>query len=54
MVTTNNISIEMNIDEVVHVDKVEKDTLPDLAKTIEKQMDKYMKNINQALYGKVR
>ena len=45
-VTTNNMEVSMQIAEVVHIDTVSNDTIPDLTKAIEKQMDKYMRNIN--------
>lgn len=43
---TNNMEVNMSIAEVVHIDTVSNETIPDLTKAIEKQMDKYMKNIN--------
>lgn len=43
------ISINMDIAEVVHIDRVEKDTLPDLTKAIEKQMNSYMSKVNNSL-----
>ena len=43
------ISINMNIAEVVHIDEVTNDTLPDLTKAVKKQMDSYMKDINNSL-----
>lgn len=36
----------MQIAEVVHIDEVTNETIPDLTKAVEKQMDKYMKNLN--------
>ena len=39
----------MNIAEVVHVDEVTNDTLPDLVKVVEKQMDSYMARMNNSL-----
>ena len=48
-ITNNEISINMDIAEVVHIDKVTNDTLPDLAKVVEKQMDSYMVKINNSL-----
>ena len=36
----------MEIAEVVHVDRVDNNNLPDLTKAVEKQLDKYMKNLN--------
>ncbi|MBQ8570283.1 MAG: hypothetical protein IJ444_02095 [Kiritimatiellae bacterium] len=45
-ITNNNMEINMDIAEVVHIDSVSNDTIPDLTKAIEKQLDKYMKNLN--------
>lgn len=45
-ITNNNIEITMEFGEVVHIDTVTNDTIPNLTKAIEKQMDKYMKNLN--------
>jgi hypothetical protein len=48
-ITNNEINISMDIAEVVHIDTVTNDTLPDLTKTVEKQLDKYMKNLNNQI-----
>ena len=45
-VHNTEVNINMDIAEVVHIDKIDNDTLPDLTKAVEKQLDKYMKNIN--------
>lgn len=45
-VTNNNIELTMDIAEVVHIDTVTNDTIPNLTKAIDKQLDKYMKNLN--------
>lgn len=45
-VTNNSVEINMEIAEVVHIDTVTNETVPNLAKTVEKQIDKYMKNVN--------
>ena len=39
-------NITMDIAEVVHIDKVDKENMPDLTKAVEKQLDKYMKDLN--------
>lgn len=52
--TNNNIELNMNIDSVVRVDTVTQDTIPDLTKTINKELDKYMKNLNAAIRKYVR
>jgi hypothetical protein len=48
-ITNNEINISMDIAEVVHIDKVTNDTIPDLTKAIEKQMDSYMAKLNNSL-----
>ena len=45
-ITNNNVEIKMEIAEVVHVDRVDSNNLPDLTKAVEKQLDKYMKQLN--------
>ena len=50
----NEINISMNIAEVVHVDNVTNDTLPELTKVVRKEMDSYMTRINNAIKAKVR
>ena len=45
-VVNNNIELTMDIGEVVHIDTVTNDTIPNLTKAIDKQLDKYMKNLN--------
>lgn len=45
-ITNNNIEINFEFGELVHIDTVTNDTMPNLTKAIEKQMDKYMKGIN--------
>ena len=53
-VVNNEISINMDIAEVVHIDTVTNDTIPDLTKAIQKQMDNYMVKLNNAIKSKVR
>ena len=48
-VVNNEVSINLNIAEVVHVDTVTNDTMTDLTKAIEKQMDSYMTKVNNSL-----
>lgn len=45
-VTNNNIELKLEVGEVVHIDTVTNETVPNLAKTIEKQMDKYVQKMN--------
>jgi hypothetical protein len=48
-VINNEINIDASIAEVIHIDTVTNDTLPNLEKVIDKQMDKYMKNLNNQI-----
>lgn len=48
-VTNNNIELTMEIAEVVHIEHVDNDTIPNLTKAIDKQLDKYMKNLNDQI-----
>ena len=43
------VNIAMEIAEVVHIDKVDNEAMPDLTKAVEKQLDKYMKNLNNQI-----
>lgn len=53
-ITNNNIELNMEFGEVVHIDTVTNDTIPDLTKAVEKQMDKYMKGLNNQIRKYVR
>ena len=48
-IVNNQIDIDMNFGEVIHIDTVTNDTIPDLTKAVEKQLDKYMKNLNNQI-----
>ena len=48
------INITMEIGEVVHIDKVTQDTIPDLTKAVRKEMDSYMLKVNNAIKAKAR
>ena len=50
----NEINITMDIAEVVHIDEVTQDTIPDLTKAVRKEMDSYMLKLNNAIKSKVR
>ena len=53
-VVNNTMEVNLNIAEVVHVDHVDNDTIPDLTKAIRKEMDSYMLKVNNAIKAKVR
>jgi hypothetical protein len=44
----NNITIDMDIAEVVHIDSADRDSIPDITHAVQMQMDRYMKNINNS------
>ncbi len=48
------VNITMEIAEVVHIDEVTQDTIPDLTKAVRKEMDSYMLKVNNAIRSKVR
>lgn len=52
MTTNNNISIDMHIAEVVHIDHADNNSLPDITKAVKTQMDNYMRDINNKLRRK--
>lgn len=53
-VVNNAVEINMNIAEVVHIDSVSNETIPDLTKAVRKEMDSYMVKLNNAIKAKVR
>ena len=53
-VTNNNIELNMQVGEVVHIDHADNGSIPNITKAVQDQMDNYMKNINKKLYNRVR
>jgi hypothetical protein len=53
-VVHNEVNINMDIAEVVHIEHVDHDTLPDLTKVVRKEMDSYLTRVNSAIRSKVR
>lgn len=53
-IINNNIELNMEISEVVHIDKADNSSIPNITKAVQDQMDNYMKNINKKLYNRVR
>ena len=53
-VVNTTMEVNMNIAEVVHIDSVNNDTIPDLTKAVRKEMDSYMLKVNNAIKAKVR
>lgn len=53
-VVNNTMEITMSIAEVVHIDTVTNDTIPDLTKAVKREMDSYMVKLNNAIKAKVR
>ena len=50
--TNNNISIDMHIAEVVHIDHADNSSISDVTKAVKTQMDNYMRDINNKLRRK--
>lgn len=48
----NNISIDMSIAEVVHIDHADSNSINDITKAVKTQMDNYMRDINNKLRRK--
>ena len=48
-ITNNNMEINLNIAEVVHIDRADNRSIPDITKAVQDQMDSYMKRVNQGL-----
>lgn len=44
--TTNNNVIELNVGEIIHVEHMDRDNLPEIQDAIQKQLNNYMKQIN--------
>lgn len=53
-VINNNIELNMQVGEVVHIDHADNGSIPNITKAVQDQMDNYMKNINKKLYNRVR
>lgn len=53
-IINNNIELNMQIGEVVHIDRADNGSIPNITKAVQDQMDNYMKNINKKLYNRVR
>ena len=47
--TKNEFSIDMNIAEVIHIDHADSDSITDIQKAVQTQMDKYMGKLNNSL-----
>ena len=48
-VSTSNVGITMNIDEVVHIDHADNNSIGNIQKAVTAQMDKYMQQVNGGL-----
>lgn len=53
-VINNNIELNLQVGEVVHIDHADNSSIPNIAKAVRAQMDNYMKNVNKKLYNRVR
>ena len=48
-ITTNNMEVSLKINEVVHIEHADSNSIQDITSAVQKQMDQYMKNVNQSL-----
>lgn len=53
-VINNNLELNLQVGEVVHIDRADNSSIPNITKAVQDQMDNYMKNINKKLYNRVR
>lgn len=53
-VVNNEMNITLDVAEIVHIDTVTQDTIPDLTKAVRKELDSYMLKVNNAIKSKVR
>ena len=53
-ITNNEINVNMEFGSVVNIEHVDNDTVPNLTKAVEKQMDKYLKSLNANIRKYVR
>lgn len=53
-VINNNIELNLQVGEVVHIEHADNSSIPNIAKAVQDQMDNYMKNVNKKLYNRVR
>lgn len=48
-IVNNEINVDMSFGSVVNIEHVDQSDIPDLTKAVEKQLDKYMKNLNNQI-----
>lgn len=53
-IINNNLELNLQVGEVVHIDRADNSSIPNITKAVQDQMDNYMKNINKKLYNRVR
>lgn len=53
-IINNNIELNLQVGEVVHIEHADNNSIPNIAKAVQDQMDNYMKNVNKKLYNRVR
>ena len=45
----NQMQINMDIAEVVHIEHADRDSIPEIQDAVKKQLDSYMKNLNSGI-----
>ena len=54
MITNNNMEINLDIAEVVHIDHADSDSIAEIESAVEAKLNSYMKAINQSMKRYVR
>ena len=54
MITNNNMEINLDIAEVVHIDHADSNSIPEIENAIEAKLNNYMKAINQSMKRYIR
>ena len=48
-IINNTMELNINVGEIIHAEHIDKDSLPDIQNAIQKQLDNYMKQVNNGL-----
>ena len=48
-VVNNDIELNLNVGEVIHVEHMDNDSLPEIQDAIQKQLDSYIKRMNNGV-----
>lgn len=48
-IINNTMELNINVGEIIHAEHIDKDSLPDIQNAIQKQLDNYMKQVNNSI-----